>query len=202
MKYFGSPGSCSLSPHIALREAGLPFEYVKVDLRAKRTADDGDYRAINPKGYVPALMMEDGKLLTENPVILQWVADQAPAKKLAPANGTMERYRFQEWLNFICSELHKTVFAPQFNPRASDEWKQVLRGLMEARFAVVEARLKDRQYMIGDGFTLADSYLFTIVRWTGPMKIDLSPWPALKAHQALIAERPHVKAAMQAEGLI
>jgi glutathione S-transferase len=146
--------------------------------------------------------MEDGKLLTENPIILQWVADQVPAKQLAPANGTMERYRFQEWLNFICSELHKTVFSPQFNPRASDEWKQVLRGVMEARFAVVENHLKDRQYMSGDGFTLADSYLFTIVRWTGPMKIDLSPWPALKAHHARIAERPHVKAAMQTEGLI
>jgi len=202
MKYFGSPGSCSLSPHIALREAGLPFEYMKVDLRAKRTANDEDYRAINPKGYVPALVLENGELLTENPVILQWIADQVPAKKLAPANGTMERYRFQEWLNFICSELHKTVFGPQFNPRAPEEWKQVLRGLMEVRFAIVEAHLKDHEYMVGNAFTLADSYLFTIVRWTGPMKIDLSPWPALKAHHARIGERPHVKAAMQAEGLI
>src|SRR5579863_5067795 len=127
MRYFGSPGSCSLSPHIALREAELPFQYTKVNLRTKELENKEDFRAVNPKGYVPALVLDDGQLLTENPVIVQWIADRVPEKRLAPAAGTMERYRLQEWLNFICSELHKSVFGPMFNPRASDEWKQVLR---------------------------------------------------------------------------
>jgi glutathione S-transferase len=201
MKYFGSPGSCSLSPHIALREADLPFDYVKVDLRSKRTRDDADYRAINPKGYVPALVLEDGQLLTENPALLQWIGDQKPQLGLVPAAGTMERYRFGEWLSFIGSELHKGVFGPMFNPKASDEWKEVLRGAMAARLAVIEDHLASRPYLMGERFTLVDSYLFTILRWTGVFKIDLSPWPKLKAHFARIAERPHVRAAMTAEGL-
>ena len=201
MKYFGSPGSCSLSPHIALREADLPFDYISVDLRSKRTRDDADYRAINPKGYVPALVLEDGQLLTENPVLLQWIGDQKPELGLVPAAGMMERYRFQEWLSFIGSELHKGVFGPMFNPKASDDWKQVLRGVMATRFAVLEDHLASRPYLMGERFTLADSYLFTIVRWTGGLKVDLSPWPKLNAHFARIGERPHVRAAMNAEGL-
>jgi len=202
MKYFGSPGSCSLSPHIALREAELPFEYVKVNLRTKETEEGADYRAVNPKGYVPAVILEDGETLTENPVILQWIADQKPEKQLAPLAGTMERYRFQEWLNFICSELHKSCFGPMFNPKASDEWKEVLRGNMAARFGVLEKHLQGRTYLLGDRFSLADSYLFTILRWTKGMQIDLSPWPAVKSHFERIWDRPHVQAAMQAEGLL
>ena len=201
MKYFGSPGTCSLSPHIALREADLPFEYTKVDLRTKAT-DGGDYRAINPKGYVPALVLDDGSLLTENPVIIQWIADRKPEKGLAPPAGSMERYRLQEWLNFVCSELHKSVFGPMFNPKCSDEWKQVLRNNMEARFGVLDKHLAGRRYLVGDKFSVADSYLFTIVRWTGHFKIALDPWPNLKAHFERIWQRPHVQAAMKAEGLI
>jgi glutathione S-transferase len=202
MKYFGSPGSCSLSPHIALREAELPFEYVKVNLRTKETDKGEDYRAVNPKGYVPALILEDGQILTENPVILQWIADRKPDKELAPPVATMERYRFQEWLNFICSELHKTCFSPMFNPKASDEWKDVLRATMAARFAVLDKQLQGRAFLLGERFSLADSYLFTILRWSKGMNIDLSPFPAMKSHFERIWGRPHVQAAMKAEGLL
>lgn len=199
MKYFGSAGTCSLAPHVALREAGLPFDYVKVDTRAKKYGAGDDYRSVNPKGYVPALLTDDGQLLTENPILQTWIADLVPEHKLAPAFGTMERYWFQETLNFICSELHKGVFNPMFNPKASDEWKEVLRTNMAARFAILEAQLKGRQYLIADTYTLANSYLFTILRWTGHFKISMSPWPNIQAHFSRIGERPVVKAALTAE---
>jgi glutathione S-transferase len=199
MRYFGSAGTCSLAPHVALREAELNFDYVKVDIRTKKYANGEDYRAINPKGYVPALQTDDGQLLTENPILQTWIADRVPERKLAPAVGTKDRYRFQETLNFICSELHKGVFSPMFNPKATDEWKETLRGNLAARLAILEAQLTGRQYLIGDGYTLADSYLFTILRWTGHFKIDLSPWPNVQAHSARIGERATVKAAQSAE---
>jgi glutathione S-transferase len=199
MKYFGSAGTCSLAPHVALREAGLSFDYVKVDIRNKKYAGDTDYRSVNPKGYVPALLTDDGQLLTENPILQTWIADRVPERKLAPAVGTMDRYRFQETLNFICSELHKGVFSPMFNPKATDEWKGMLRTTLGARLAILETQLKGTQYLIGDTYTLADSYLFTILRWTGYFKIDLTPWPNIQAHFARIGERPVVKAAQAAE---
>src|SRR6185437_5597616 len=158
MKYFGSAGTCSTAPHIALREAGLKFDYVKTDIRAKKFGNGEDYKAINPKGYVPALLTDDGELLTENPILQTWIADRVPEKKLAPPIGTIERYRFQELLNFICSELHKGLF----NPKATEEWKEVLRGNLAARLALLETQLKGRQYLIGDAYTLADSYLYVI----------------------------------------
>jgi glutathione S-transferase len=199
MKYFGCAGTCSLAPHVALREAGLNFDYVKVDIRAKKYAGGEDYRALNPKGYVPALLTDDGQLLTENPILQTWIADRVPERKLAPAIGTTERYRFQETLNFICSEIHKGVFNPMFNPKATDEWKEILRGNLALRLAIIEAQLKGKQFLIGDAYTLADSYLFTILRWTGHFKIDLSPWPNVHAHFARTGERTTVKAAQAAE---
>ena len=199
MKYFGCAGTCSLAPHVALREAGLSFDYVKVDIRNKKYAGDADYRSVNPKGYVPALLTDDGQLLTENPILQTWIADRVPERKLAPALGTMDRYRFQETLNFICSELHKGVFSPMFNPQATDEWKEMLRTNLGARLAILETQLTGAQYLLGDTHTLADSYLFTILRWTGYFKIDLAPWPNIHAHFARIGERPVVKAAQAAE---
>jgi glutathione S-transferase len=199
MKYYGSAGSCSLAPHVALREAGLPFDYVKVDIRTKKYGGGEDYKAVNPKGYVPALLTDDGQLMTENPILQTWIADRVPEKKLVPAVGTSDRYRFQETLNFICSELHKGVFSPMFNPKATDEWKEVLRTNLAARLAILDAQLKGRPYLIGDAYTLADSYLFTILRWTAHFKIDLSPWPNVQAHFARIGERATVKAAQAAE---
>ena len=199
MKYFGCAGTCSLAPHVALREAGLSFDYVKVDIRNKKYAGDADYRSVNPKGYVPALLTDDGQLLTENPILQTWIADRVPERKLAPPLGTMDRYRFQETLNFICSELHKGVFSPMFNPKATDEWKEMLRTNLGARLAILETQLTGAQYLLGDTYTLADSYLFTILRWTGYFKIDLAPWPNIHAHFARIGERPVVKAAQAAE---
>jgi glutathione S-transferase len=199
MKYFGSASTCSLAPHVALHEAGLPFDYIKVDIRAKKYGGGEDYRSVNPKGYVPALLTDDGQLLTENPILQTWIADRAPEKKLAPAIGTMDRYRFQETLNFICSELHKGCFSPMFNPKATDEWKEILRGNLAARLAILEAQLKGRQYLVGDGYTLADSYLFTILRWAAHFKIDLLLWPNITAHFGRIGERRVVKTAQAAE---
>jgi len=199
MKLFGSNGACSLAPHVALREAGLPFDYVKVDIRSKKYSGDADYRSVNPKGYVPALLTDDGQLMTENPILQTWIADQVPAKKLAPAAGTMNRYRLQETMNFICSELHKGVFSPMFNPKATDEWKEVLRATIGTRLAILEDQLKGKQYLIGNTYTVAASYLFTILRWTAHFKIDLAPWPNVVAHFARIGERPAVKAAQTAE---
>ena len=201
MKLYYKAGACSLSPHIVLREAGLDFELERVDLASKKTGSGGDYFGVNPKGYVPALALDDGQLLTEGPAIVQYLADLVPEKRLAPPAGTMERVRLQEWLNFIATELHKG-FSPLYNPRAPEEWKGVARELLAKRIALVAERLTGQDYLMGDDFTVADAYLFTVLNWAGFAKVDLSPWPVLGAYQARVAARPAVRAALQAEGLI
>ncbi len=201
MKLYHKAGACSLSPHIVLREAGLAFELERVDLASKKTGSGGDYFGVNPKGYVPALALDDGQLLTEGPAIVQYLADLVPEKRLAPPAGTMERVRLQEWLNFIATELHKG-FSPLYNPRAPEEWKSVARELLAKRIALVAERLTGRDYLMGDAFTVADAYLFTVLNWAAFAKVDLSPWPVLGAYQARVAARPAVRAALLAEGLI
>lgn len=201
MKLYYSPGACSLSPHIVAREAGLPLDIVKVDLRAKKTADGGDYWAINGKGSVPLLELDDGTRLSEGPAIVQYLADRAPAKQLAPAHGDIERYKLQEWLNFITSELHKQ-FSPLFDPASDDAQKDRQREKIAGRLEWVAKQLGDKPYLTGDTFTVADAYLFTVMNWTRVTKIDLARWPTLQAYHARVAQRPAVHAAMKEEGLI
>ena len=201
MKLYYSPGACSLSPHIVLVESGLGFDLEKVDLAAKKTERGADYWKVNPKGYVPALELDDGQVLTEGPAIVQYLADRVPQKKLAPPAGTMERYRLQEWLNFISTELHKG-FSPLFNPKASDDWKSAARELLGRRIAIVAKQLEGKSYAMGTAFTVADAYLFTILRWARHVKLDLSPWPVLPDYLDRVAARPAVHAALAAEGLI
>lgn len=201
MKLYYSPGACSLSPHIALREAGLNFELVQVDLASKKTASGQNYLEINPAGYVPCLQLDDGRMLTEGPAILQYVADQAPGKLLAPANGSFERYHLQQWLNFISTELHKS-FSPLFNPAASEDWKNAVRQTIAARLGVVATRLKDAPYLLGDSLSVADIYLFVVLGWAAYVNLDLSPWPALQAFMGRVGGREAVQAALRAEGLI
>ena len=201
MKLFFSPGACSLSPHIAIREAGLAVELAKVDLRARKVDDGSDYTLINPKGYVPALGLDEGGVLTEGPAIVQYIADQVPAKNLAPANGTLPRYKLQSWLTFIGTELHKN-FSPLFNPQASADWKAAARANLERRFDFVEKALSGRDYLMGEKFCVADAYLFTVVNWTRFLQIDLTPWPTLAAYHQRVMARPAVQEALRAEGLI
>jgi len=201
MKLYYSPGACSLSPHIALREAGLPFELVKKDLHSQKLEDGSDYRDINPKGYVPALVLDDGQVLTEGPAIVQFIADRAPEKRLAPPAGSMERVRLQEWLNYITSEIHKT-FSPLFNKQASDDWKAAARALLDRRIEYVAKALEGRDYLMGEAFSVADCYLFTTLNWAHWVKIDLSRWPAVTEYMKRIAARPAVREALQAEGLL
>jgi glutathione S-transferase len=198
--YF-SPGACSLSPHIVLREAGLAFTPVKVSTKTKQIDDGGDYRSINPKGYVPALGLDDGSVLTEGPAIVQYLADRVPASKLAPANGTMERYRLQEWLNFITTELHKQ-FSPLFDPSYPEEMKAKQRDKIGGRLEWVAQQLGSKPYLMGDTFTVADAYLFTIVNWGQWVGIDIAKWPAIKAFHERVAARPKVQEALKAEGLL
>ncbi|MCE9672014.1 glutathione transferase GstA [Myxococcus stipitatus] len=200
MKLFYTPGACSLSPHICLREAGLGFDVEKVDLRTKKTETGADYTSANPKGYVPALLLDDGSLLTEGPAIVQYIADKAPQAKLAPANGTLERYRLQEALNFISTELHK-AFSPLFNPAFPDEGKKIMRERLAARLKVLDGQLEKRAFLLGEDFSVADAYLFTVLNWAKPMQVDLEPFPAVRAYHARVAQRPHVQAALAAEGL-
>lgn len=200
MKLYYSPGACSLSPHIVLREAGVPFTAVKVDLR-KKTLDDGaDFRAINPKGQVPVLQLDDGTVLTEGPAIVQYIADQAPAAQLAPANGTLPRYQLQEWLNFITSELHKQ-FSPLFDATTPDEVKARQREKLAGRFDWISTQLAGRDYLTGAHFTVADAYLFTVLNWSQWTGIDLANWPVLQQFQARVAARPKAREALLAEGL-
>ena len=199
MKLYYSPGACSLSPHIVAREAGLPLDLVKVDLKTKKTEDGSDYWAINGKGSVPLLELDDGTRLTEGPAIVQYLADRAPQANLAPANGTIERYKLQEWLNFITTEIHKQ-YGPLFDPSASDEVKDAQRKKIGGRLDWVIKELGDKPYLTGDTFTVADAYLFTVLNWARGTKIDLPP--ALQAYQKRVAERPAAQAAMKAEGLI
>jgi glutathione S-transferase len=201
MKLYYAPGVCSLSPHIALEEAGLKHSLAKTDIRAKTTEGGGDYKTVNPLGYVPALELDDGTLLTEGPAIVQYIADKAPDKKLAPANGTVDRYRLQSWLNFVSSELHKG-FSPLFNPQLADDVKQVFKDRLATRFAHLDKHFAKSTYLMGDTFTVADGYCFTVLRWTVPMKIDLAPYPNLQAYMKRVEGRPAVQKAMKAEGLI
>lgn len=198
MKLYYSPGVCSLAPHIALREAGLPFTLEKVDLKSKTTARGDDYRNVNPNGYVPALEIEAGLILTEGPAIMQYIADRAPAAKLAPAAGTLERYRLQSWLNFITAEIHKG-FSPLFNPDLHDSAKAAAREQLAKRFDHVEKHLQRQEYLLHDGFSIADAYLFVTTGWSGFVGIDLHKWPAIVAHRNRVASRPAVKAALEVE---
>ena len=201
MKLYYSPGACSLSPHIALLEAGLPYDLVKVDLRAKKLENGDDFLKINPKGQVPALALDSGELVTEGPVIVQWIADQNPSAGLIPAAGKPERYRVQEWLNFTTSELHKG-FAPIFRPTTPDAFKDISRENLGKRLEWVDKQLAGKQYLMGDTFTVADAYLFTVLRWSGRVKLDLSPYKNVTAYMARIEARPKVQEALKAEGLI
>lgn len=201
MKLFYSPGACSLSPHIVAREAGIDLHLQKVDLKSKTIASEGDFFAINSKGYVPALEVDDGEILTEGPTIVQYLADRKPETGLAPPAGTMARYRLQEWLGFINSELHKT-YSPLFKPSTPAETRAERLAYLGKRYAVVEKQLAGRPYLLGDKFTVADAYLFTVTHWAGTVKLDLSPFPSLRGFQERTAARPAVKAAMKAEGLI
>ncbi len=199
MKLYYSPGACSLAPHIALNEAGLHYDAVKVDLRKHVLADGTDYTTINPKGYVPLLELDDGQHLSEAAVILQYIADRKPGS-LAPAHGTMERYRVMEWLNFIATELHKQ-FGPLWYPDTPEATRDKQRATLAKRFDHVSKTLSAQPYLTGETFGIADAYLFTILNWAGMLKVDLSPWPALQNFLARVAARPHVHAALVAEGL-
>ncbi|MGA9334264.1 MAG: glutathione transferase GstA [Rudaea sp.] len=198
MKLYFSPGACSLSPHIVLRELDVPFDLVKVDLAAKKTADGADFRAINPKGYVPALMTDGGKVLTEGPAIVQYLADRKPEAELAPAHGGFERYRLQEWLNFISTEIHKS-FSPLFNSAMPDAGKEIYTAKLKQRFAELDAVFARNDYLMGKQFTVADAYLYTVLRWTRAFKIDLAEWPALARYFSRVDERPAVKTAVDVE---
>jgi glutathione S-transferase len=195
-----SPGACSISPHIALREAGLPFKLERVDLRAKKFGD-ADFTAVNPKGYVPALQRPDGQLLTEGAVIVQYIADHKPEENLAPAAGTIERYRLQEWLNFIATELHKGA-SPLYSSIANAEYKAQLKERLAGRWAVLANALASKPYLMGDHFTIADGYAFYVLRaWQHAIKETLSSWPVLVEYYARLVARPSIAAALQAEGI-
>jgi len=199
MKLYYSPGACSLSPHIVLRELAVPFDLVKVDLKSHRVEGGGDYRAINPKGYVPALELDDGDILTEGPAIIQLLADQHPDRALAPPNGTRARAHLQEWLNFISTEVHKQ-FSPLFNPKTPAEVRAEQKHKIEGRLDYIGPRLADRPYLF-DAFSVADAYLFTVLRWARPMEIALDRWPHIAAYLQRMGERPAVRAALAAERL-
>jgi glutathione S-transferase len=200
MKLYYSPGACSLSPHIVIRELGLPVELEKTDLAAKKTAHGADFLAVNPKGQVPTLELDDGQILTEGPAIVQYLADRKPDAGLLPAAGSMDRYRVQEWLNHITSELHKS-YTPLFNPQAPEEYKNIARANLAKRYRRIDEQLKGKAYLMGDRFTVADAYLFTVTTWAGYVNVDLSEFPNLQAFQKRVGERPGVKEALKAEGL-
>ena len=201
MQLYFAPGACSLASHIALREAGLAFELKRTDTKTKKLEDGSDYYAINSKGSVPALRLDNGQVLTEGPVILQYLADQKPDSGLAPKNGTLERYRLQEWLNYITSEIHKT-FSPLFNPGADAKVKEYTVQNLEKKFDWLNKQLTGKQYLTGERFTIADAYLFVVVNWSNFVGIDLGRWPALREFHARVAARPKVHEAMEAEGLL
>ena len=201
MQLYFSPGACSLASHITLRETGLPFDLKRTDTKTKKLEDGSDYYAVNSKGSVPALRLDNGQILTEGPVILQYIADQKPELHLAPKNGTLERYRLQEWLNYITSEIHKT-FSPLFNPAATDDVKKYAVANIEKKFDWLDKQLAGKQFLTSDAFTIADAYLFVVVNWSNFVGIDLNRWPALRDYQARVAARPKVQEAMSAEGLL
>jgi glutathione S-transferase len=200
MKLYYSPGACSLSPHIALLEAGLPYDLVKVDLKAKKLENGDDYLRVNPKGQVPALALDNGELVTEGPVIVQMIADKAAAKNLAPARDSAERYKLQEWLNYITGELHKN-FGPMFSPVLADDAKAFFKDRVMGKFRYLDGVLAGRDYLMGKQFTVADGYLFTMLSWAERMKFDLSAMPNLLAYKARVGARPMVQQALTKEGL-
>ena len=201
MKLYYSPGACSLSPHIALLEAGLPYELVKVDLKAKKLENGDDYLKINPKGQVPALALDNGELVTEGPVIVQMIADQVAAKNLAPARDSAERYKLQEWLNYITGELHKN-FGPMFSPVLADDAKAFFKDRVMGKFKYLDGALAGRDFLMGKQFTVVDGYLFTMLSWADRMKFDLSGLPNLLAYKARVGARPMVQQALTKEGLM
>ena len=199
MKLYFSPGACSLSPHIVLLEAGLPFELEQVDLKgSKKTRSGVDFSTINPKGAVPALHLDDGQVLTEGAVIVQYLADHKPESQLAPAAGSMERYRLQEWLNYIASEIHKG-FSPLFSKTNSEEMKQAVKTLLAGKFDYLVTQLEGKQFLLSEKFSVADAYLFTVLTWARPVGIDLSKWPVLQGYFERVHSRPAVKAALATE---
>ena len=201
MKLYYSPGASSLAAHIALRESGLSFDLERVSLKTKKTASDADYLRVNPKGYVPALRFEDGSLLTEGPAIMLWVGDQVPEKRLAPSPGTMERYHLIEWLNFIATELHKR-FGELFDPGAPDAAKAAARARLDKRLDYLDRTLGDAPFLLGEHFTVADGYLFTVLGWGRLVDVDLARWPHLAAYAGRIGARPKVLDTLRAEGLL
>ncbi|UCU99310.1 glutathione transferase GstA [Acidovorax radicis] len=201
MKLYYSPGACSLSPHIALHEAGLAFTPVLASTKSHKLQDGTDYYGINPLGYVPVLELDDGTRLREGPAIVQYIADQVPLKMLAPQNGSLQRYRLQEWLTFIGTELHKG-FSPLFNPATPEEYKPMVRERLLQRLQWVDSQLAAKQYLMGDQFTVADGYLFTVTNWTQPTNLDISGLANLAAYRDRVGARPAVQAAMKAEGLL
>lgn len=200
MKLYYSPGACSLASHIALLEAGLPFTADRVDMRTRQTSDGRDFTTVNPNGYVPSLELDNGEILNEGQAILQYIADRSPGAQLAPPAGTMPRYRVLEWLSFISSELHKG-FGPLLRPGGPEDTKASIRDKLGLRLGYVARHLASRQYLVGDHFTVADAYLYTILTWTRIAGIDLSAWPVLAAYRERIQQRPAVQAARAAEGL-
>jgi glutathione S-transferase len=201
MKLYYSPGACSLSPHIVLKESGLAFEAIAAPTKTHQLPDGTDYYTINPLGYVPLLVLDDGTQLREGPVIVQYIADQVPAKHLAPANGTFARYKLQEWLNFIGTELHKG-FSPLFNPAMPEEAKALSKTRLISRLQWVDGELAKSDYLMGDAFIVADAYLFTVTGWCGHVAVDISALTHLAAYRARVGARPAVQEALRAEGLI
>jgi glutathione S-transferase len=201
MKLYYSPGACSLSPHIVMREAGIPVQLVSVDLSTKKAQDSSDFKAINSKGYVPTLELPDGQRLTEGPAIVQYLADQAPARGLAPAAGTVERYRLQEWLNFISSELHKQ-FSPLFDPACEASLRSRQVEKIGKRFDWIVKQLASRDYLMGGAFSVADAYFYTMLAWCRAVDIDLAKWPSLASYKERVEQRPAVREALKAEGLL
>lgn len=201
MKLYYAPGACSMAAHIVLNETGLPYEAVKVDLMTKTYTGGESFMAVNGKGMVPTLELDDGRRLTEVPAIVQYLADQNPQMRLAPPNGTFERYQQQEWLNFVASELHKQ-FAPLFNPTLPAEWRQMAIDKLSNRFDWLNKQLAGKSYLAGEQFTVADAYMFAILNWTRLLKFDLGPWPVLQEYIARVAARPSVTQTMKSEGLL
>lgn len=201
MKLYYSPGACSLSPHIVLHEAGLPFEAVLASTKSHKLQDGTDYYSINPLGYVPFLALDNGDSLHEGPAIVQYIADQVPDKHLAPANGSMARYHLQEWLNFISTELHKG-FGPLFNPATPEDYKPLVRERLRGRLRYVDQQLAGKSYLLGEQFSVADAYLFTVVRWCSYVDVDASGLPQLQAFQDRVQARPAVQAALRDENLL
>lgn len=201
MKLYYAPGACSLSPHIVSRELGIAVDLKKVNTKDKTVEGGGDYRQVNPRGYVPALVLDNGEILTEGPAIVQYLADRKPQAGLAPQAGSFERYRLQEWLNFLTSEIHK-AFSPLFKPNTPEEYKKITKENLAGRFDWLDRQLGGKDYLMGSQFTVADAYLFVLLGWTAPTQIDLAKWPNLAAFHKRVGARPKVKEALEAEGLL